>query len=107
LRAVTKATWMPARRSSDRPSPSCTWKALVSLPSLEMKSRPSVRVPSTSKQASRMRAARASTSGEGAGRLAGRMDAGSHHARAQQVVNVEGARHAARLVHDDEAPDLV
>ena len=57
-RAVTKATAMPDLRSSTRPWPSWTWKALSSRPSLSKNRRPSVSVPSTSKHASRMRAAR-------------------------------------------------
>src|SRR5690606_10265067 len=50
-RAVTSATVTPARESSDSPRPSWTWNALISVPKLELYRRPSVRVPSTSKQA--------------------------------------------------------
>src|SRR5690606_30711935 len=60
-RAVMKATSMPALRSSTMPSPSCTWNALSSRPSVSNSSRPSVSVPSTSKHARRTRAARSRT----------------------------------------------
>ena len=58
VRAVTSATAMPALRSSTSPWPSCTWNAFSSSPLLSKYRRPSVSVPSTSKQARRMRAAR-------------------------------------------------
>ena len=54
-----------------------------------------------------MRAARPSSSGDGAGRGAVAMGAGSPHACAQQGVNVEGADRASPVIHHHEATDLV
>src|SRR5690625_2053847 len=66
-RAVTRATRMPALRNRLRPMPSCTWNDLVSPPAASKWIRPSVSVPSTSKQASRMRAAREMMAGSRVG----------------------------------------
>src|SRR5690606_5617873 len=103
-RAVTNATATPARRSSARPWPSRTWKNLLSRPSASSTMRPSVRVPSTSKQASRTAAARARTSGAQA---AAGSKATLDDPRAQQVVDVQRPDHALRLVHDDQRIELV
>src|SRR5690606_24783726 len=116
-RAVTKATVIPALRSCTRPWPSSTWKALDSRPASSNHSRPSVRVPSTSKQASRTFAARATSPAGYSGRKCGKDTSssrragppgsqGSDHACPEQVVHVERTDHALRVIEHHQGVDL-
>src|SRR6185437_3155639 len=114
IRAVTMATAMPFACRRFRPRPSCTWNTLASWPSSPYQRRPSVSVPSTSKAARRIFAARARRS---AGKSARYMDwiakvegngnARSDHACTEQIVNVERTNHAPLVVHHQQGVDLV